>query len=222
MACGIDVVLGITAPVDPIVHIGFCDLPRVPVDQPVVGLLDLPAVVDLLVEDAELVADAVPDGGALEGGERVEITRRQPSEAAVAQPRFLLAGQHVVEVLAEFAQRSACCLLDAEVEQVAAQLRPHQELGRQVAGHLPAEIQRRLRGRHPVVLHAVADRKGKGPVIVLGPQRGRRATDRVAQMVDDSPPQRVGGQAGAAALEGGGVGVLDDVSHCRSVTEIDV
>ena len=63
VACIVGVELGVTAPVDRVMHVGLGDLPRVTVGQPVVGLLDLPAVVDLLVEDAELVADAVADGG---------------------------------------------------------------------------------------------------------------------------------------------------------------
>ena len=90
-ACVVDVVLGVAAPADEVVHVGLGDLPRVPVDQPVVGLLDLPAVVDLLLEDAELVADAVADRRPLEGGQRVEVARRQPAQAAVAEPRLRLA-----------------------------------------------------------------------------------------------------------------------------------
>jgi len=42
--------------------LGVRDFPGVAQAQPAVEHLDLPAVVDLLVEDAELVADAVADG----------------------------------------------------------------------------------------------------------------------------------------------------------------
>jgi len=218
----VGVVLGVAAPLDEVVHVGFGDLPRVPVGKPVVGLLDLPAVVDLLVEDAELVADAVADGRTLEGGQRVEIARGQPAKAAVAQPGLLLACEHAVEVLPQRRQRLAGRVLDAEVQQVAAELRPHQEFGRQVAGHLPTEIERCLRGRHPVVLHAVANGQRSGPVVVLRPQGRSGPTDGVAQVVDDAPSQCIGGQPGAAALVGGGVGVLDDVGHRRSVAGVGV
>ena len=217
--------LGVAAPVDEVVDVGFGDLPRVSVDQPVVGLLDLPAVVDLLVEDAELVADAVADGRALEGGQRVEITGGQPPEAAVAQPGFLLACQHLVEVLAEFGQRSAGCFLDSEVDQVVAQLRSHQELGREVARHLAAEIKRGLGGRHPVVLHAVAHGQCRRLVVVLGPQGGRRSTDRVSQMVENASSQRIGGESGATVFVAvGSVGGWggNDVGHRRSVAGVDV
>ena len=49
--------------------LGPGDFPGVAETQPLVGLLDLPAVDDLLLEDAELVADAVTDGRDLQGGE---------------------------------------------------------------------------------------------------------------------------------------------------------
>ena len=99
-------------------------------------------------------------------------------------------------------------------------MRPHQEFGRQVAGHLLAQIERRLRGRNPVVLHAVANGKRSRPVVVLRPQGGRGPTDRIAQVVDDAPSQCIGGQPGAAAFVGGGVGVVYDVGHRRIVTGV--
>ena len=61
--------LAVAAPVHEVIDVGLRDLPWVTVRQPVVGLLDLPAIVDLLVEYAELVANAKADGGALEGGQ---------------------------------------------------------------------------------------------------------------------------------------------------------
>ena len=66
-------------------------LPGVAELQPVVVLLDLPAVLDLLLEDAEVVADAVADGGQLQRGQRVHEAGRQPPQAAVAEARIALA-----------------------------------------------------------------------------------------------------------------------------------
>ena len=158
--------------------------------QPVVGLLDLPAVVDLLVEDAEFVADAIADRRALQGGQRVQIAGGEPAEAAVAQARLFLARQHLVKALAHRGQRGLRRAFQAQVQQVVAQLRAHQEFGRQVAGHLAAEIERGLRRRHPAVLHPVAHGQRQRPVVVLGPQRRGRAADRVAQVIGDRPLQR--------------------------------
>ena len=64
--------------------------PGVAETQPLVRLLDLPAVDDFLLEDAELVADAVADRWNLQRGERIEETRGETTEAAVAQARFVL------------------------------------------------------------------------------------------------------------------------------------
>ena len=60
--------------------------PRVGMEQPVVGLLDLVAVADLLPEDAVLVPQAVADRRDLQRRQRVEEAGRQPAQAAVAQP----------------------------------------------------------------------------------------------------------------------------------------
>ena len=65
------------------------DLPGVAEAQPLVGQLHLPAVANRLIEDAELVADAVADGGNVEGRQRVHVTGGQPSEPAVAEARLL-------------------------------------------------------------------------------------------------------------------------------------
>jgi predicted pyridoxine 5'-phosphate oxidase superfamily flavin-nucleotide-binding protein len=51
-------------------------------------------------------------------------------------------------------------------------------------------------------------------------QRGGRAADRVAQMVEDAPAQSIGGQPGAAVFAA--VGGLGDVGHWRSVAAIGV
>ena len=219
MAGVVGVVLGVAAPLHQVVDVGFGDLPRVSVDQPVVGLLDLPAVADLLVEDAELVADAVADRRTLEGGQRVQVARGEPAEAAVAQSRFRLAGQHLVEVLTHRCQGGLGRVLHAQVQQVVAQLRTHQEFSRQVAGHLAAEVQRGLRRRHPAVLHAVTHGQCERPVVVLGPQGRGRPADRVADMVGDGPLECGRAHPGARMLVEVGAhatGCLVDIGHRES------
>ena len=73
--------------------LGPRDLPRVAEAQPLVGLLDLPAVDDLLLEDAELVADAVAERGHLQRRQRVEEAGREAPEAAVAEAGLVLAAR---------------------------------------------------------------------------------------------------------------------------------
>src|SRR5262249_1186631 len=60
------------------------DLPRVAEAQPLVRHLYLPTVTNYLIEDAELVPDAVAHGGNVERCQRVHVTRRQAAEAAIA------------------------------------------------------------------------------------------------------------------------------------------
>ena len=94
--------LGVAAELHVVGDFGPGDLPGVAEAQPFVGDLHLPAVLDGLVEDAELVADAVADGGHFERGQRIQVARGQPAQAAVAQAGFLLLLDQVVEVQAEF------------------------------------------------------------------------------------------------------------------------
>ena len=171
---------------------------------------------DLLVEDAEFVADAVADRRTLEGGQRVQVARGEPAEAAVAQSRFLLARQDLVEILTHRRQRGLCRPLHAKVQQVVAQLRTHQEFGRQVAGHLTAEIQRGLRRRHPTVLHAVTHGQRERPVVVLGPQGRSRPADRIAQVIGDRPLQRLRAHPGAGVLDEVGGPCVIDIGHGQS------
>ncbi len=72
--------------------LGARDFPGIAEAQPLVGLLELPAVDDLLLEDAELVADAVADGRDLECRHRIEEARGETAEAAVAEARARLRG----------------------------------------------------------------------------------------------------------------------------------
>lgn len=130
MADVVHVALGVAAPLDQIGDVGFGYFPRVSAIQPVVRLLDLPAVVDLLVEDSKFVADAVADRGTFERGQRVQVTRSEPAKATVAQTWFHLASQHIVEILTHRGQGGLCRVLHAQIQQVIAQLRTHEELSR--------------------------------------------------------------------------------------------
>ena len=99
--------LGAAAELHLVGDFGPGDLPRIAQAQPLVGDLHLPAVLDGLVEDAELVTDAVADGRHFERGQRIQVTRGEPAQAAVAEPGLLLLLDQVVEVQAQFLHRLA-------------------------------------------------------------------------------------------------------------------
>ena len=161
------IALGVAAPHDAIVQFGLGDLPGVSGIEPVVGRFDLPAIVDLLIEDPELVADAVADCRSLQGRKRVEVAGGQPAQAAVSQARLLLAVEHLVVVLAHRGQRLAGSVLDPQAQQVIAQVRSEQEFRGQIAGHLRGLLQIGLGGLDPTILHAVTYGQRKGVVVVL-------------------------------------------------------
>ncbi|CPZ67689.1 Uncharacterised protein [Mycobacteroides abscessus] len=209
----VEILLGVAAPSDNEIEVGFGYFPRVSVVEPVVGLLDLPSVADLLVEDPVLIADAVTDRRAIQGGQRVQVARCQASEPTVAQPRLLLAGEYLVDVLTQRGQGVASLLFDLQVQQVVAQLGTHQELGRQVHRHLAAQVQIGLHAGDPALLHAIPDRQGQRAVVVRGCQHARRAPNRVPQMVDDGSLQSVGIQTGAGMLVVLGLGGVRHEYH---------
>ncbi len=124
---------------------GARDFPRIAEAQPLVRLLHLPAVDDLLLEDAELVADAVADRRNLERRERIEETRGETAEAAVAEAGLVFAGEQLIEVQADLGDRRAHVVVHAEVHEVVAEVRPHQELGGEIRHRTRAVLRVRLR-----------------------------------------------------------------------------
>jgi hypothetical protein len=77
-------------------------LPRIGAPQPVVGLLDLPAVPQRLLEDPVLVAQPVAHGGELQRRQRIQEAGGETAQSAVAQAGvgLLLQQSQPVELLA--------------------------------------------------------------------------------------------------------------------------
>src|SRR5215472_2400489 len=138
------------------------DLPRVAHLQPLVGDLDLSAVAKLLLEHAEFVVDTVTDRRYLERRQRIETAGREPSQAAVAETGLGLEREQRIEILVERRHGLAGVGLNAEVDEVVAELRADEELRRQVDRdlHLPLFVgaHRTLHARQHTVAHAVRQR----------------------------------------------------------------
>src|SRR5207253_1409674 len=109
--------------------LGADDLPRVAEAQPLVGQLDLPAVADRLVEDAELVADAVADRRYAEGGQRIHVAGGEAAQAAVAEAGLLLVLQQRVEILTDAAEGLLRGVPQPEADEAVAEMGTGQELG---------------------------------------------------------------------------------------------
>jgi hypothetical protein len=143
------------------------DFPRVSEAEPQIGHLDLRAVSDLLIEDAELVADAVPDRRQVERGERVHEAGRQAPEAAVTETRLLFLLDQLVELEPQLGERVAHRPLDAEAQQVGRELRPHQVLGRQVDHRAVLALEVGAGRAHPAQQDAVAHGVCERQVVVV-------------------------------------------------------
>ena len=174
--------------------------PRVAEPQPLVGLFHLPAVDDLLVEDAELVAYAVAHRRNAECRHGIDEARSEAAEAAVAEAGLLLLLQQIVEVQSHFRHAFLDPLHDAEIDEVVAQMRPHQKFGRQVgdgARSLPG-VDRR--GADPMLQHAVAHGIGQGHVVIVaGGQRGKLSL-HIEQVVEEGVLEGLLGQPDALVL----------------------
>ncbi len=101
--------------------------PDFPTRKPEIGQLRLPAVHQLLAEDAVLIAQGIPRGGVALCGQGVQEAGGKPAQPAVAQPgvRFLLV--KTVQLQPQLAQRFAEVPLDPEVEQIVFQRTAQQE-----------------------------------------------------------------------------------------------
>jgi hypothetical protein len=134
----------------------------------VVRVFDLGAALDRLPKNAVFVAQAVPHGRDLQGGQRLDEAGREPAEAAVPQ-----AG---VGFLFEQAEPVEALLLDGlpgegveqEVHHVVRQRAADQELHRQVVDPLGVLPRVDVLRAHPPLGEDVANGAGKGLELLAG------------------------------------------------------
>ena len=139
------------------------DLPGIGPQQPGIGPLDLPAVVDLLAKDAVLVAQAVAGRRDLHGRERIDEAGGQAPEPAIAEPGIRLGLEHLGPVLARVrAEVLAHQRLEPEVDDVVGERAAEQELHREVVDPLGVRLVLRLLGQQPALAQDVAQRARHG------------------------------------------------------------
>ncbi len=100
--------------------------------QPGVGQLVLDAVLEGLVEQAEVIAQADTVAGQIQRGEGVEEAGSQAAQTAVAQGRLRLDFLNVGQVLARSGQRGAGVVVETQVNKVVGQQLANQKLGADV------------------------------------------------------------------------------------------
>ena len=165
------------------------ELPRIAERQPSLRQLVLPAVADLLHEQAMLVADAVAVGRHRERRHAVHVAGGEPAEAAVAERRVGLKLAELVEIDVETGERRAGGSQQAKVDQRIEQQASDQEFDGEVVHALAVLALGPLLGFQPAVDHAVADRKDGGEIPVVRAGVRRRRAARIGQLVEDSVAQ---------------------------------
>ena len=141
--------------------------PRLFVGQPVVRGFDLLAVfVELLLEDAVLVLDAITECRHAQRSERIDEAGGQTAETTVAEAWLVLGVDDVLHGEAEFLDRSIELLGQTGVEQSVAQLLTHEELCGQVADCLGVAIDHVSLGLEPGIHEVAAHRGGRGDIHV--------------------------------------------------------
>ena len=177
--------------------LGPDNLPGIAEAKPLVGDLHLPAVPDRLVEDAELVADAVADRRHFERRERVHVARGQATQAAVAEAGFLFLLDQFVEAQAKVRDRLTRRLDDAEVQQIVRQMGPGQILRREIRDDPRVTLVVRLEGADAASKHAVADGQCECGVRIVARRGLRQAGEAAEQVVEERLFQIRDGHAAA-------------------------
>ena len=136
--------------------------PRFLVGQPVIRGFDLLAVlVELLLEDAVLVLDAVAECRHAQGSEGVDEAGGQTTQTAVAQTRLVFGVDDFLRVEAQSLHGLIELVGETGVEQCVLQLLAHQELGGQVTDGLGVAVDHIGLGLHPGI-HEMATHGGGG------------------------------------------------------------
>ena len=152
--------LGVPVKPDDLEVIGSGELPRVAVEGPVVGKLDLMAILEGLLEDPELIPDAVAHRRQVQGGQRIQQAGGQPAQAPVPQPGLYVEIVQFPGGEPGSGHGPAGQLGGPGIQRVLAQLASEHVLRRQVIDELRVgRIVRPGRPR-PAVSQTVADRDG--------------------------------------------------------------
>ena len=181
-ALGIGDAFDAAAEVDVIDHLRPLEFPGVAEAQPLVGIFLLPAVRNDLAEQAEIVADAVADGGDRQRRHALHEAGREPPEAAIAECGIRLAFAQFGEAGAEIAKRCIEHRQQPHIVQRVGEQPADQKFQRQIIDPLAAGVVALLFAEQPAVHDAVAQRQRRRLVPVV-PRRQRRVlADRKRQL----------------------------------------
>ena len=159
-----------SAETDLVHRLGALEFPGALAAQPVLRRLDLAAVIEALLEQAVLVADAVAETRAADGRHGVEITGGETAEAAIAERRIGLVGQNLFHRQAEFVEGRLDMLVQTQIGDRVFEEAADEEFHRQVVDALLVAGIGGAGGGEPAVDNEVThgQRQRHAPVVGLG------------------------------------------------------
>ena len=152
-------VIDMAAEMNVVDHLRPLEFPGVAEAQPFVRIFVLPALRNDLAEQAEIVADAVADGGDGQRRHALHEAGCEPPQAAIAERCVRLAFAQVVKPDAEIAKGCLEHRQQAHIVQRVGEQAADQKFEREVIDPLAAGIVAFLFGRQPAVHDAVAQRQ---------------------------------------------------------------
>ncbi len=166
-------------------HLRPLEFPGVAEAQPFVGIFLLPALRDDLAEQAEIVADAVADGGNRKRRHALHEARRKPSKTAIAERRIRLAFAQIRKVNAEIAKGCLEHRQQPHIVQRVGEKAADQKFQAEIVDPFAAGVVALLFGREPVVHDAVAQRQRCRLVPVVPGRHAGVLADRQPQLGED-------------------------------------
>ena len=166
-------------------RLGALEFPRIAEGEPVLGPLDLPAVVEALLEQAMLVPDAVAEGGDAKRRHAVEQAGREPAEATIAQGGIGLDLEHFLGIGAEGAHGLGGSFVQTQIAQRVCKEAADQEFQAEIVDPLAVIVVDGAGGRHPAVDEAIAHGEGQREEPVVPGSVLRVLADLIDQLAEN-------------------------------------
>src|SRR6516164_7445661 len=193
--------LGVPSKTHVVDDLRAADFPWIAETQPFIRRLDLPTFFNGLFEDSEFVSDTITNGRYFEGSQRIHVTGRQPTKAAVSEPRFFLLFEQSVEVVAEFGYRLPHLICYAEVKQVKCDMGAGKIFCGEIGDSASLLALMALDGVYTMAEHSVTHCHRERCIEVVARRYGRHAAHAAKQVVYQRLLDILYAQPGARSAE---------------------
>ena len=178
-------VIDMAAEMNVVDHFRPLEFPGLPKLKPFIRIFVLPALRNDLAEQAEIVTDAIADGGDGQRRHALHEACREPPQAAIAERRVRLAFAQVVQAYAEIAKRCLEHRQQPHIVQRVGKQTADQKFEREVIDPLAAGIVALLFRHQPAVHDAVAQRQRRCLVPVPPGRHAGILADRKTKLGED-------------------------------------